>query len=96
MIAIKISVYQKNLRVPNVYELGLPLWSSGLDSVLPIQGAQVPSLVREPDPTCCNQEFACPKDPAKKTEDPVYHKTLHIKIIKQRKKKYRLAGSTPE
>ena len=31
--------------------LGLPSWRSGKDSVLPMQGAQVRSLVRELDPT---------------------------------------------
>ena len=29
---------------------GLPWWSSGQDSKLPVPGAQVPSLVRELDP----------------------------------------------
>ena len=29
-------------------------WSSGSDSVFSMQGARVPSLVRELDPTCCN------------------------------------------
>ena len=33
---------------------GLPWWPSGLDSALPMQGAQVRSLVRELDPTCCS------------------------------------------
>ena len=33
---------------------GLPWWASGLDSALPMQGAQVQSLLRELDPTCCN------------------------------------------
>ena len=37
---------------------GLPWCSSGWDSVLPRQGAQVWSLVRELDPTCCNKEPA--------------------------------------
>ena len=31
---------------------GLPWWSSGQDSKLPMQGAQVPFPVRELDPTC--------------------------------------------
>ena len=31
-----------------------PQWSSGWKSMLPMQGAQVPSLVGELDPTCCN------------------------------------------
>ena len=34
--------------------VGLPWWSSGWDSLLPVQGARVRSLVRELDPTCCN------------------------------------------
>ena len=29
-------------------------WSSGWDSALPMQGVQVPFLVRELDPACCN------------------------------------------
>ena len=33
---------------------GLPRWSSGWDSVLPMQGARVQSLLKELDPTCCN------------------------------------------
>ena len=33
---------------------GLPWWSSGWDSKLPIQGTQVPSLVTELDPTRCS------------------------------------------
>ena len=36
---------------------GLP-WVSGKNSRLPVQGTWVPSLLREPDPTHCNQEFA--------------------------------------
>jgi len=39
---------------------GLSWWSSGSDSVLPAQGAQVQSLVRELDPTCHNQDPAWP------------------------------------
>ena len=35
---------------------GLPWWSSGQDSKLPVQGAQVWSLVRELDPACCYQK----------------------------------------
>ena len=31
----------------------LPWWSNGYDSMLPMQGTQVQSLVRELDPTCC-------------------------------------------
>ena len=33
---------------------GLPWWSNGWDSVLPMQKTGVRSLVRELDPTCCN------------------------------------------
>ena len=32
--------------------VGLPWWSSGEDSMLPVQGSQVRSLVRELDPAC--------------------------------------------
>ena len=34
--------------------MGLPGWSSGEDSKLPRRAAWVRSLVRKPDPTCCN------------------------------------------
>ena len=34
-------------------DLDLPWWSSGKDSMLPMQEAQIPSLVRELDSTCC-------------------------------------------
>ena len=40
-----------NLRL---WEGGLPWLSSSKDSMLPMQGPQVPSLVRELDPRCCN------------------------------------------
>ena len=33
---------------------GLPWWSSGYDSTLPVQRAWVPSLVGELGPTCFN------------------------------------------
>ena len=33
---------------------GLPWWSSGYDSTLPMQRTQVGSQFREPDPACCN------------------------------------------
>ena len=36
-----------------------PWWSSGWDSMLPLQGIRVQSFVRELDPTCCNEEFTC-------------------------------------
>ena len=43
--------------------------------MLPMQGAQVQSLVRELDPTCHNQEFTCA------TKDP--HTPQHrLKILK--------------
>ena len=35
-------------------KLGLPWWSSGQDSAVPVQGAQILSLVRELDPMCHN------------------------------------------
>ena len=38
---------------------GLLQWSGGRHAMLPMQGARVPSLVRGPDPTYHNQEFAC-------------------------------------
>ena len=41
--------------VKNLVE-GLPWQSSGYDSALPMQGARVPSLVRELDPHTCRNE----------------------------------------
>ena len=38
---------------------GLPWWSSGQDSIFPMQGAQVPSLGRKLDPPCLKSEFTC-------------------------------------
>ena len=35
-------------------ERGLPWWSGGQDSALPMLRAHIRSLVRELDPTCCN------------------------------------------
>ena len=57
---------QKKKKKPQLYEViivildftikkqqqGLPWWSSGQDSKLPMQGAQVLFPVRELDPTC--------------------------------------------
>ena len=40
---------------------GIPWWSSGWDSVLSMSGAWVPSLVREPDPTCHNRGSCMPQ-----------------------------------
>ena len=37
---------------------GLPWRSSGWDSVLPMQGAQIRFWLEELDPACCDQEFA--------------------------------------
>ena len=45
---------------------GLPWWSSGWDSVLPMQGAWVRSLVRELRSTCPSQD---PAQPKRKTEN---------------------------
>ena len=44
--------------------MGLSWWSSGSDSVFPLQRAQVQSLGRELDPTCCNCLHAVMKDPS--------------------------------
>ena len=38
----------------NLAILELPWWSSGYDSMLPMWGAWVESLVRELDPMFCN------------------------------------------
>ena len=46
--------FQKFLKKLN---MGLPWWSSGSDSMLPRQGAQVQFLVRELGPSCRNQEI---------------------------------------
>ena len=35
----------------------LPWSPNGFYSTLPVQGAWVPALVGELDPTCCNEEF---------------------------------------
>ena len=52
---------QNKLAVCKLYfknqQAGLPWWSRGLDSVLPIQGAWVQFLVAEPDPTCYRHRF---------------------------------------
>ena len=37
-----------------LWQRGLPWWSSGLASTLPMQGAWAGSMVRELDPTPCN------------------------------------------
>ena len=40
------------------YEVwGLPWWSGGWDSTLPMQGACIPSLVKELNPTYCCAQF---------------------------------------
>ena len=36
--------------------LGLSFWSSGSDSVLPMQGTQIQPLRRELDPVCCKED----------------------------------------
>ena len=50
---IRISV-TSSLGIKHYLSIGLPWWSSGLASVLPMQEAQVQSLVRELDPISCN------------------------------------------
>ena len=45
---------------------GLSWWRSGKDSVLPMQRAQVRSLVRELDPTCLPQL----RSPRASTKEP--------------------------
>ena len=47
-------------QIKKIWYMGLPWWSSDWDSNLPMQGAQVLSLVKELDPTCCNEEFSVP------------------------------------
>lgn len=48
------TVGKKKTAVKNTKILGLAWWSSDWGSALLIQGAQVWSLVKELDPTCCN------------------------------------------
>ena len=36
--------------------LGVSFWSSGSDSVLPVQGTQIQPLRRELDPVCCKED----------------------------------------
>ena len=50
----RLSNLPRVTKLIKVAEPGLPWWSSGYDSSLPRQGARVPSLVRELDPTCRN------------------------------------------
>ena len=40
--------------------VGFPGWSSGWDSKFPMQRAWVQSLVRELDPTNCNEDLVQP------------------------------------
>ena len=46
---------QKTIKSVSEDVEGLPWWSSEWDSALPMQGARVPSLVGELDPTCMPQ-----------------------------------------
>ena len=65
----------KGTKIRNVWE-GLPWWSSGWDSMLPMQGAWVQSLVGELDPACMPQlriPHAATKDPSCRSEDPTCH-----------------------
>ena len=50
--------------------VGIPWWSSDLDSMLPLQGTWVQSLVRELDPMCHNLRK---KIPHTTTKDPACH-----------------------
>ena len=59
--------------------LGLFWWSSGQDSTLPMQGAWVPSLVGELDPTCCNEVLACHNQKRSHVQEQ-RSKTTHAKI----------------
>ena len=53
-------IHFKRKQILNSLILGLPWWSPGYDSMLPMQRPWVWSLVGELDPTCCNQqEFLC-------------------------------------
>ena len=46
----------------NEWVVGLPLWSSGSDSMFPVQGAWVQSLVRKLDLTTTTKSPCCNKD----------------------------------
>ena len=58
LMGVLLSYFIINWKIqPNSRDIkyqGLPWWSSGCDSALSMQGAQVWSLVRELDPTCCS------------------------------------------
>ena len=54
-----------------VSRLGLPWRSNGWDSMLPVQGAQVQSLIMEVDPT--KVDLAATKDSAGHNEDQRSH-----------------------
>ena len=62
--------------------MGLPWWSSGWDSMLPMQGAQVQSLVEELDSAHCNCFHAKMKIPqaAPKTQYGQINKNLKKSI----------------
>ena len=66
---------------------GLPWWSIGWDSALPMQGARVRSLVMELDPTCCN-EGSCVLQPRSKLPRATT-KTRYSQINKYFKKKHK-------
>ena len=57
---------------------GLLWWSSGCNSTLPMQAAQVQSLVRELDPICHNQEPMC-------CDKKILHATTNTWIILKNK-----------
>lgn len=45
------------LEIVEKHQAGLPWWSGGWDSTLPMQGACIPSLVKELNPTYCCAQF---------------------------------------
>ena len=55
---MQVSIYSLEKCLFKSFVQGLPWWSSGLDSILPIQGVQVQSLVGELNPTCHNYDQA--------------------------------------
>ena len=51
--------FSSHSRILNHSMVGIPWWSSDLDSMLPLQGTWVQSLVRELDPMCHDEERVC-------------------------------------
>ena len=55
---VQVSIYSLEKYLFKSFVQGLLWWSSGLDSILPMQGVKVQFLVRELNPTCHNYDQA--------------------------------------